>query len=501
MLTISNPIKGAEQINYYLNLASEDYYTKGFEPPGLWFGRGAELLSLSGTLQEEMFRHVLAGMSPDGKRPLVQNANHEDRQCGIDCTFSAPKSVSVLWGLASPSTRRIIEQAHYEAIAETLAEAEKLCGMTRRGKQGLREEPTALLFALFQHGSSRAMDPLLHTHVVVPNVGIRQDGTIGTIQTIYFFRQKMRLGASYRERLAHKLCQHLGVTIEPEKVGFHIAGVSRELCDVFSKRRKTIERVMREKGLTGARAAKAVTLMTRPSKQPLPREELFARWQQVGETFGWGTAQAESLVRPLTQQAEQIRPAATTAPPPESKVVRLEANRRTARFQAERPRTETRPERSPRRQAAEARRKRHKAKQLRRREKWLRVRVEWRRVNDKTPWIPVRDRRVLYAQWRRLFPTSPVAALRNLKLPVLVAQLPRVAVGPGGPYKPRWWSIKWKRGWLFGEMRVQERKLFPKAPKWSPLHKLSFPAFRSTAHRSKWQPLKQWNELDMGHSH
>jgi hypothetical protein len=37
---------------------------------------------------------------------------------GFDLTFSVPKSVSVLWGLADPGTQAWIVEAHHAAVAE-----------------------------------------------------------------------------------------------------------------------------------------------------------------------------------------------------------------------------------------------------------------------------------------------------------------------------------------------------------------------------------------------
>ena len=100
MLSISKPMHGAGQGNYYLGLAREDYYLSGGEPPGLWHGEGASRLGLSGVVEPEKFRNLLNGFSPDRLHPLAQNAGRNDRQSGWDLTFSAPKSVSVLWALS-----------------------------------------------------------------------------------------------------------------------------------------------------------------------------------------------------------------------------------------------------------------------------------------------------------------------------------------------------------------------------------------------------------------
>jgi conjugative relaxase-like TrwC/TraI family protein len=110
MLSISAPMKGAGCGNYYLKLAREDYY--GAEQPGTWFGHGADLMQLAGTVKKSALHHLLEGRSPDGKQAWVQNAGDPHRQSAWDLTFSAPKSVSVYWALAPEDLRLQVEQAH-----------------------------------------------------------------------------------------------------------------------------------------------------------------------------------------------------------------------------------------------------------------------------------------------------------------------------------------------------------------------------------------------------
>lgn len=39
--------------DYYLNLASEDYFLAGDPPPGMWCGKGADSLGLTETVDPE----------------------------------------------------------------------------------------------------------------------------------------------------------------------------------------------------------------------------------------------------------------------------------------------------------------------------------------------------------------------------------------------------------------------------------------------------------------
>ena len=144
MLTISKAIK-AGQGEYYLSLAGvDDYYTAGSEPPGYWLGSGAGALGLAGEVDKEQFRHLLRGLSPDGDRKLVRNADSE-RRAGWDLTWSAPKSVSVAWSQADPETRERIEQCLRGPRRLGAA-----CGATLNA--GLSAEPGAALNARLSAG-------------------------------------------------------------------------------------------------------------------------------------------------------------------------------------------------------------------------------------------------------------------------------------------------------------------------------------------------------------
>ena len=185
MLSISPPLTGAGQGDYYLELAREDYYTKGGEPPGHWHGQGAKALGQKGQVTPDDLRSYLDGYSPSSKAAYVQNAGKEDRQAGWDLTFSAPKSVSVLWSQASPEVRKEIQAAQQEAVNKALSYLESEAGITRRGKGGGDKEQAGLVFATFEHGTSRAQDQQLHTHALLLNIGVRADGTTGSIAVSY----------------------------------------------------------------------------------------------------------------------------------------------------------------------------------------------------------------------------------------------------------------------------------------------------------------------------
>ena len=89
---------------YYLEEildGAEDYYLNAGEAPGRWLGNAAAQLGLSGAVAAEELRAVLSGRDPQTNEPLRSS---RATLPGLDLTLSAPKSVSLVWGLAERST-------------------------------------------------------------------------------------------------------------------------------------------------------------------------------------------------------------------------------------------------------------------------------------------------------------------------------------------------------------------------------------------------------------
>jgi conjugative relaxase-like TrwC/TraI family protein len=101
---------------------------------------------------------VLDGLDPEGV-PLRASACAV-RVAGYDLTFSAPKSVSVLFALGDAGTRRAVRAAHDTAVGEAFGHIERTAAAVRRGHGGTRVEPAdGLVAAAFRHRTSRAGDP------------------------------------------------------------------------------------------------------------------------------------------------------------------------------------------------------------------------------------------------------------------------------------------------------------------------------------------------------
>src|SRR3954470_16619320 len=157
MMTVAPLASG--QAHYYLSLASTSagYYVdeKGLQPAGVWYGPCAAEFGLAGIVQATHLSRICEGVDPHNpEKNLVRNAKTENRAHGTDLCFSAPKSVSDAWALASPELREAIEARMHRAVREALDYIQDKCGFARVGAQGQQLVQVPLTFALFEHSSS-----------------------------------------------------------------------------------------------------------------------------------------------------------------------------------------------------------------------------------------------------------------------------------------------------------------------------------------------------------
>jgi conjugative relaxase-like TrwC/TraI family protein len=300
------------QEEYYQKLAAEDYYLKGGEPPGRWLGQGGASLGLAGNVEAADLTALFRGFSRAGQK-LVQNAGKENRQPGWDLTLSAPKSVSVLWSQLEGERQQAIQLAHAQAVSATIGFIEKHFSYSRLGKGGADQVRVKLIVAAFEHSCSRALDPQLHTHCLVMNLGIDSEGVARSILSKPFYEAKMLAGAFYRMELARLLQSMLGVEIErpldrdgKPQPWFEIKGVSKSILSHFSKRRAAIEAELGARGLESASAAAFAALSTRQTKSIVPpRSELHQRWRSEGQELGFSLDDVFSKPQTLTPEALQ----------------------------------------------------------------------------------------------------------------------------------------------------------------------------------------------------
>jgi conjugative relaxase-like TrwC/TraI family protein len=308
-------------LGYYAHLGQDDYYLRDREPPGGWAGEGAARLSLAGPVTKSEFQAALKGIDPrTGERLAALGGRVQDHATGWDMTFSAPKSVSVLWALSEVRERPAIEGAHRTAVAAATRYLEQTAAWARRGKGGATREPTAgLLMATFEHHTSRELDPQLHAHVFIFNLAPRKDGTWGAIVSRELYKAQKQAGAVYRAALAGEL-ERTGYAVKRSGDNFRAAAIPRDVERAFSKRRQAIEAAAAEHGYRSPRGMELAALRTRRTKRNVDRPALFEVWRTEARALGFelcrdaAQVQARSATLPIAGRVIDRRPVAGIPP-------------------------------------------------------------------------------------------------------------------------------------------------------------------------------------------
>ena len=257
-----------------------------------WHGGGAEALGLPERVSRRRFVALLEGHVPgtDIRLGRVVDGEHQHRP-GWDCTFSAPKSVSLE---ALLHDNKAVMRAHDASVRAALdwIEAEFLQTRGYDPATGRRPRVKAdgLVAATFRHVASRNNDPQLHTHAVIANMTRNAAGEWRSVEPTLLQRNRRLIGAWYRNDLARRLGE-MGYVLVPTQVGglpsFELAGYSPAMLEAFSTRRRDILDYMADKGWKyGAKTAQAATLHTRKRKDEPAPGALAAMWKARAEALG-----------------------------------------------------------------------------------------------------------------------------------------------------------------------------------------------------------------------
>lgn len=284
MLSLGKIAAGPAAARYYTDqvaLGRDDYYAGEGERPGTWVGSGAGALRLAGEVDAGRFAELLDGAG-------LRRPPREGAVAGFDLTFSAPKSVSVLWAVGSPDIVEELHAGHEAAVAEALGYLEREACRARRGAGGHTiVAGRGFVGAAFVHRASRAGDPALHTHVVVGNLTQGPDGRWTALDGRHIYRQLKTAGYLYQSVLRRELTERLGVEWHAVTRGVaDVRGVPREVIEHFSKRRAQILERMAEHGGRSAASAQIAALETRRAKQDVPVDRLREVWRSRAAEHG-----------------------------------------------------------------------------------------------------------------------------------------------------------------------------------------------------------------------
>lgn len=312
-----------------------EYYAERDTRTPVWTCAGdvsavAELVGLSAAERaggdadpDVVARWLDEGVAPSGE---CGRAHSKGGVHGFDLTFCAPKSVSLARVFGGDVGDKAVTAAHQTAIAEALEYLAAHAGYTRvhnpvTGNKDLQKLP-GLVAAAYQHETSRAGDPHLHTHVLVPNRQARADGRLVSIDGTSLFHEARAAGIIYQATLRHELHRLIGVEWGPvdARTGMaEIAGIDATTIAAWSTRSTALREwaasnltvVDDVKGLSQAQLA-AAQKATRPRKpESLSWAELRAQWRADRRGLAVSrTAQAEA--RTAREQAAQTAAARVT---------------------------------------------------------------------------------------------------------------------------------------------------------------------------------------------
>ncbi|MGC0964801.1 MobF family relaxase [Pantoea agglomerans] len=282
MMSVQTLTTSSGAAGYYSQ--ADNYYFVG-ELLTAWHGKLAEELGLSGSVDLKTFSNLLDGKMPDGRS---MGKNHRP---GLDLTFSAPKSLSIL-SLVGGDHR--LTQAFQESVHDTIKEIESFIS-TRitKNKQTSIETTGKGVFASFVHDTSRNLDPQLHMHIIAMNV-TEKDGKLyslssdkrygnGFMELIYTHHT---LFGTIQRNILEKKVTALGYQTRPTEKGlWEITGVPVNLLGHFSSRSRDIARAAGKDASFASRSIAA--LDTRSPKQVPDRSELLTEWNNAIREHGF----------------------------------------------------------------------------------------------------------------------------------------------------------------------------------------------------------------------
>jgi conjugative relaxase-like TrwC/TraI family protein len=254
------------------------------ESVGEWLGAGAKELGLAGEIAQNEYRALCRGEHPitqEYLRPIRQaervdikrterlrelekiGENDEIKYLprqAFGVVLSSPKTVSI----QEMCDVRLLE-CHDRGVTATVQEMETICG--------------GLVIAAYQHRTSRTHDPLIHTHLVVMNMRLKDDGW-KALDAWWLYKNKAVLTEQF-ERTVLQEAERIGYKVDYP----HLAGVSDDVFNKFSKRagerEDAIKQYKQERDIPedqnlSERQVAALVYRNRGPKQDAPQEQIRA---------------------------------------------------------------------------------------------------------------------------------------------------------------------------------------------------------------------------------
>ena len=199
---------------------------------------------------------------------------------GYDLTFSVPKSVSVAWAASDHHGRTVIENALHQAVDRSLAYIEDNGIKVRVGRA--QAKGNGMVAAAFLHDTSRELEPQLHVHVVVANMGTTAGGQVQALDGRGLFAEGTTAG-HLAEAEIQSILNKQGYRFTPTEKGIaHLEQIPTEAVDAFSTRRTQILEEVGALGIDSPTARQNAAYATRAAKvDGVDRDQLETTWQHT----------------------------------------------------------------------------------------------------------------------------------------------------------------------------------------------------------------------------
>ncbi len=297
--------------DYYVREVAEnreEYLSGHGESPGRWYGAGAASLGQHGAATTEAFKRVFEGRHPDSGE-LLGRPHGRSGVPGWDLVLRPVKDVSVLYALGGEHIARAILGAHHDGVAAAVAYLDAHVG-TRRGRGGGEHVRGGGLVAVgFDHRTSRAGDPLLHTHLIIANRIQGPDGRWTSLDGRDLYAHRRAADALYRAAYQRALTRSLGIRWgEADRWGNRpIAGMPEQVVRAFSKRTEQITEELARLEEQGRWRTPALVRFavhaTRKAKQHETPQTLSECWRAEARALG---IDPRALVRQVTGRARGV---------------------------------------------------------------------------------------------------------------------------------------------------------------------------------------------------
>jgi conjugative relaxase-like TrwC/TraI family protein len=291
-------------------LEADNYHIKGSEDKALGFiGELKKELRL-GEFSPEAYNHLAKGESPSGVKLVGEGVNGKHRS-GTDVTFSPDKSISLVWAFGTPEQKKAVETAHNKAVMMVAKYIERHFIAARVTEHGVTRNVHcgAMVAAHVNHHTTRALDPQLHTHLVVFNIKKAPgDTSYRAISNELFFKsenQKMLIAAYENELYRNLRKAGFNVGMKEERYA-EIKGIPSHVIDNYSKRKEDIKAKISElqkqyPGASSKSLQKTAVLGSRDAKIDYSMDRLKEYWAEQNRAIGFDI---EAMQRAVERRVE-----------------------------------------------------------------------------------------------------------------------------------------------------------------------------------------------------